>query len=82
MTTSGKSEPAATELAPPPPAGRAGWSRRRWLAIAAWVVALALLGLIAAYASRGADATRIANPAVLDLLASLIPPRLGPNGVS
>ena len=39
-------------------------SRRRWLAVAAWAVVLALLGLIAAYASRGADAARIANPAV------------------
>jgi len=39
-------------------------SRRRWLAVAAWAVVLALLGLIAACASRGADAARIANPAV------------------
>jgi len=64
MSTSGKSDSAAAELADPAPGWRPAWGRQRWLAIAAWAVALALLALIAVCASRGADAARIANPAV------------------
>jgi uncharacterized protein DUF5135 len=44
----------------PRPAGR----RKRLLIIAGWAVAIAIVALVAAYASRGADAARIANPAV------------------
>ena len=64
MTTPGKKEAAVAELA-----GRAVHDgrpgpARRWRAVAAWAGALALVGLAASTFSRGADAARIANPAV------------------
>jgi hypothetical protein len=62
MATSGKSDSAAAELAGITQGPDGG--RRRWPAVAVLVAALVLLGLIAAFASRGADAARIANPAV------------------
>jgi hypothetical protein len=64
MTTSDSRDAAAQELTGQAPGGRRSRPAKRWLTAAAWAVALALLGLAAANFSRGADAARIANPAV------------------
>lgn len=64
MTTSGKRDPATAELTARVPGERPASRPRRWRSVAAWAVALALLGLVAANASRGADAARIANQTV------------------
>src|SRR5215470_4761818 len=59
MTTSGRSGAADTQvITPTPPGGTVRWGR----AIAI-LLALVILAAIAYYASRGADAARIANPA-------------------
>jgi len=64
MTTPEKSEAAVTERVAPTLNGARGRQARRWRTAVAWAVALALVGLAASSFSRGADAARIANPAV------------------
>jgi len=63
VTTSGSRDATTAE---PAARARGGGGRpgKRWLIAAAWALALAVVGLVAANASRGADAPRIANPAV------------------
>lgn len=63
MTASDSRDAATAEQAQPPDGGPAR-PARRWRAVAAWAAALALVGLAASTFSRGADAARIANPAV------------------
>jgi hypothetical protein len=64
MTTPDKSEAAVAELTPKSADGGASRPARRWRAVVAWVIALAVVGLAASTFSRGADAARIANPAI------------------
>ena len=63
MTTSGRSDAAITG-AGQAPGGSPARPAKRWVAVAVIAVVLALLALVAYNASRGADAARIANPAV------------------
>jgi len=62
MTASGRSDASDTRLTRPPPPG--GTARRTWRAAAVVAVVLVILAVIAYNASRGADAARIASPAV------------------
>src|SRR5258708_26461499 len=62
MTTSDRSAAADTRLTAPTPPG--GAARRTWRTVAVVAVVLVILAAIAYNASRGADAARIANPAV------------------
>ena len=64
MTTSDSRNAAAAELGAQAPNGRRARPAKHWQIAAGWAVALGLLGLAAANFSRGADAARIANPAV------------------
>jgi hypothetical protein len=64
MTASDSRDAATTEPAARVPRGRGNRPAKRWLIAVAWGAALALIGLAAAAFSRGADAARIANPAV------------------
>lgn len=64
MATAGSSGAPATELTIRPGAERPARRGRRWLAISAWAVVVAAIGAVAANASHGADAARIADPAV------------------
>jgi hypothetical protein len=64
MTASDSKDSAAAELAVEAPGDARGRPARPWRTVMAWVVALALVGLVASFFSRGANVARIANPAV------------------